>query len=262
LTRDPFPGVMGMPATLHPYVYALNNPVLYTDPSGEFAFIPLIIAAVAGGVLGGVGYYGLEQHFSEDACAEWNWYEAAFWGGAGAVHGAAIVSVTYGGYLAVIKLLTWTATVTTYLGADGDPSNEAAALSHAIQNGLYAIRNGLGQGYQSFRVFKIAQGQAGPGMAWHHIVTQTPVNIQRFGAQVIHNTNNLIQLPHGSGSLHQQITNYLNSIIPRVTGSQTLKVYEWLQMHTLEYQWRFGIDLIQKLGGAQNIINHFGDKFP
>ncbi len=36
ITRDPFPGLISQPASLNPYAYALNNPVLYTDPSGEF----------------------------------------------------------------------------------------------------------------------------------------------------------------------------------------------------------------------------------
>jgi len=148
MSRDPFPGMMGMPATLHPYVYALNNPVLYTDPSGEFAFIPLIIAAIAGGVLVGVGYYGLEQLFSDDVCAEWNWYEAAFWGGAGAVLGAAIVSVTYGGYWAVIKLLTWTTTIKAY-------GNLSQAANYGIQQG-----NQLGKAI------------SGTGLRVHHLIEQ------------------------------------------------------------------------------------------
>ncbi len=31
---DPFPGFSSMPATQNPYIYGLNNPVRYTDPSG------------------------------------------------------------------------------------------------------------------------------------------------------------------------------------------------------------------------------------
>ena len=60
LTSDPFPGFMGMPQTQNRYAYALNNPILYTDPSGEFVFLPLMIAAVAGGAIGGLAYYGLQ----------------------------------------------------------------------------------------------------------------------------------------------------------------------------------------------------------
>jgi hypothetical protein len=28
---------------------------MYTDPSGEFAFLPLLVVAAAGGLLGGLG---------------------------------------------------------------------------------------------------------------------------------------------------------------------------------------------------------------
>jgi hypothetical protein len=42
LSRDPVPGPPSLPATLNPYAYGRNNPALYVDPSGKFAFIPLL----------------------------------------------------------------------------------------------------------------------------------------------------------------------------------------------------------------------------
>jgi RHS repeat-associated protein len=39
-TRDPFPGFAALPQTLHPYGYALNNPINLTDPSGEYVESP------------------------------------------------------------------------------------------------------------------------------------------------------------------------------------------------------------------------------
>jgi hypothetical protein len=56
LTRDLLPGVPSVPASLNPYVYALNNPVLYTDPSGEF-IIPLLVAAAIGGGFAAYSYF-------------------------------------------------------------------------------------------------------------------------------------------------------------------------------------------------------------
>lgn len=39
---DPFAGYNNQPITLHDYLYARNNPVIYIDPSGELAFIAYI----------------------------------------------------------------------------------------------------------------------------------------------------------------------------------------------------------------------------
>ena len=52
LTKDPFPGYPSLPSTLHTYTYAMDNPVYLVDPSGQN---PLVIAAVLGGLIGGIG---------------------------------------------------------------------------------------------------------------------------------------------------------------------------------------------------------------
>lgn len=256
LTIDPFPGLIGLPSTQHSYNYAINNPIRYTDPSGEFVAAVLIGSVVVGGIVG-LGYYGVQHLLSDSPCAQWDWIEAALWTGAGALVGLGAGALALGGWWVGAQIGLWGTTAATIAGADGDPTNEAAAIFRAIQNGLYAVRNGIGQGYESFKAFKRAHGNASPGMAWHHIVTQTSENIRMFGERAIHNTNNLIQLPHGRGALHQQVTGYYNSIRPEITGSTTLRVYEWLQTQSFESQWMFGIKLIRSFGGASYIIDKF-----
>jgi hypothetical protein len=89
-------------------------------------------------------------------------------------------------------------------------------------------------------------------------VGQNVNNIAQFGNQAIYNTNNLIRLPHGSGSIHQRVTAFYNSIQPDITGSTTLKVRDWISTQSFEAQWQFGVDVISRFGGAQYIIQQFG----
>jgi hypothetical protein len=106
-SRDPFPGFLSQPNSLTAYVYALNNPVLLTDPSGELVFLIVLGVSLAGGVIGGVSYYAIKTYLSGDPCARWDWTEAALWGGAGAVLGAATGAVIYGGWWVGIRLGWW-----------------------------------------------------------------------------------------------------------------------------------------------------------
>jgi hypothetical protein len=106
-----------------------------------------------------------------------------------------------------------------------------------------------GQGFKSFGEFKRTMGAAGDGQAWHHIVGQTTANLQRFGAEAIHNTGNLVKLEHGKGSIHQEITNFYNSIQPEITKSSNITVREWLSVQSFEEQQDFGIRVIRAFGG-------------
>ncbi|NJK66470.1 MAG: hypothetical protein HC789_19665 [Microcoleus sp. CSU_2_2] len=107
-----------------------------------------------------------------------------------------------------------------------------------------------GQGFQTFGEFKRTIGVAGSGLAWHHIVGQTTSNLQRFGAQAIHNTGNLVRLEHGTGSIHQEISNLYNSVQPELTGTNTLTVRAWLGTQSFEEQQDFGIRVIIAFGGT------------
>ncbi len=99
------------------------------------------------------------------------------------------------------------------------------------------------QGFRSFSAFKRAMGPAGKGQVWHHIVEQTDANVARFGAESIHNTGNLIRLPHGAGTIHARVSGYYSSIQP-FTNGQTVR--QWLSTQSYEAQYNFGIQTIQK----------------
>ena len=105
--------------------------------------------------------------------------------------------------------------------------------------GLFA-----GKGFASFSAFKKAYGAAGQGMAWHHIVEQNADNIARFGAEKIHNTKNLIRLPHGKGSIHAKVSGYYSSIY-RNTG---MRVRDYVNTLSYDEQYKFGIETLKQFG--------------
>ncbi|MBI4319291.1 MAG: hypothetical protein HY675_12445 [Chloroflexi bacterium] len=102
------------------------------------------------------------------------------------------------------------------------------------------------QGFKSFDAFKYAVGRAGDGKAWHHIVEQTPANIANFGAEQLQNTLNMLRLPAGAGSIHARVSGYYSSIDFQTTGSWTMRVRDWLATKSLEFQYDFGTQTIQR----------------
>ena len=83
LTRDPVPGFAALTQTQNPYAYAMNNPVLFVDPSGQVVWIPAILAIGTG--LGGLA--NLAVYFlNTPGCAR-TWQGALTAFGKGAIAG-------------------------------------------------------------------------------------------------------------------------------------------------------------------------------
>ncbi|MBF0827063.1 RHS repeat domain-containing protein, partial [Muribacter muris] len=101
------------------------------------------------------------------------------------------------------------------------------------------------KGFDSFSQFKRVVGGAGKGNAWHHIVEQTPSNLTKFGANKIHNINNLIKLPHGKGTIHSQISGFYSSKAPFTQGKTVRK---WISPQTFDEQFKFGVEQLKRLG--------------
>ncbi len=94
LNVDPYVQMPDNSQSLNRYSYCLNNPLVYTDPSGEFIFTAflgpvgaIIDAACWGAVIGGAGYTA-SVAFSDGGFNNWN--SGAFWKsvGVGAISGA------------------------------------------------------------------------------------------------------------------------------------------------------------------------------
>ena len=85
-------------------------------------------------------------------------------------------------------------------------SKTSSVISKGSSSGYKKVTSPLGIGFNTFDEAKKILGSAGEGNAWHHIVEQSQIKNSGFEPQMVHNTNNLIAIPHGKGSVHAQIT--------------------------------------------------------
>lgn len=98
------------------------------------------------------------------------------------------------------------------------------------------------RGYSSYYKFKKMYGNAGAGMEWHHIVEQRSANISRFGAEKIHNIDNMKTLPT---DVHRRISGYYSSIQPE---SGNMRVRDWLNGKDYDFQYQYGLDVLKMFG--------------
>jgi hypothetical protein len=96
--------------------------------------------------------------------------------------------------------------------------------------------------FKSFRAFKRAMGGAGEGQSWHHLVEQHAGNLKRFGAEALHNTENVIKV---ETEVHTQISAFYSSKRDIAGG---MVVREWLRMQSYEQQRAFGLYVLRKFG--------------
>ncbi|MFY0568505.1 hypothetical protein ACN28E_32380 [Archangium lansingense] len=102
--------------------------------------------------------------------------------------------------------------------------------------------------FNSFRAFKRHMGKAGDGQEWHHLVEKHKFNLKRFGAEALHNTENVIPLEK---SLHERVSAFYSSKNFDITGSYGLTVREWIRAQSYEAQRSFGLLVIRKLRGGE-----------
>ena len=105
----------------------------------------------------------------------------------------------------------------------------------------------LEEGYETFNAFKKANGSAGKGYAWHHIVEQNPSNIEKFGNRAIHTESNLVKLPHGKETLHSKVSGYYSRKAPFTKG----RVRDVVNKMSYEDQYNHGVEILKKFGWKQ-----------
>lgn len=199
-------GITTSELSYNPFAYCVNNPTNKVDSTGTLS--TFVIVCIIGGALigGGIGGYVAWKN-----CKLKKNKELWVLGGIlmGAVAGAAIGAVVgMVGETVIAKLTAIGSKVTTKTG------------------------------FASFSKLKSAIGRAGDGRAWHHIVEQTTSNVNKFGAKMIHNTKNIVNVPHGKGTLHAKLSGYYSSKQPFTNG---LTVRKWLSTQSYAKQYEFGM---------------------
>ncbi|ACC98018.1 hypothetical protein Emin_0461 [Elusimicrobium minutum Pei191] len=181
-------------------------------------------------------------------------------GGALFVGGVGVVSSGYAAHDAADALGTW-------VGSENLSTEQKLVLGLRIGNGVLGavtgplsgvslLRTGnrlisasssnLKTGYlefDSYSAFKRELGIAGTNRAWHHIVEQTPSNKLLFGERALQNTDNIVPINHGVGSIHQKISSYYSSK-QEFTGNKTVR--QWLSTQSYEQQYDFGLKILDK----------------
>jgi hypothetical protein len=114
--------------------------------------------------------------------------------------------------------------------------SQATARAGALLSKTY-------RAFKSFTAFKRAMGPAGEGKNWHHLVEQHAGNLKRFGAEALHNTENVIKL---DTPLHNRVSAFYSSIQKELTNS-TLTVRQWLSTQSYEAQRQFGLRAIENI---------------
>jgi hypothetical protein len=123
------------------------------------------------------------------------------------------------------------------------PATAVAVTAQGLKGTAAGASPASFRSWGSFSGLKSALGSAGQGKQWHHIIEQTPGNVERFGPRALHNTENVIAIDEG---IHRKISAYYSSKDPRFTGGQTVR--QWLSGQSLQAQRKFGLTVLQGYG--------------
>jgi hypothetical protein len=198
------------PQGLNSYSYAKNNPLKYVDVTGEN---PLVIAVA---VLGYVIYGSLVDPLPAGDNNQ------------GFFRSFSQQMVKIGRDIALMETA-------------GTMFTKAISVGGKVVRTLLSSEGkNIGIGFKSFGSFKRVFGPAGEGKEWHHIVEQTGRNVEKFGEEQIHNTQNLMSV---SKEVNQKINAYYSSK-DYFTNGQTVR--QWISEQSFQKQYEFGKQILNK----------------
>jgi hypothetical protein len=126
------------------------------------------------------------------------------------------------------------------MSGGGSSRNPSPSKTDAISKEGKLLPNGH-RAFKSYKDFKAYMGKAGEGKQWHHLVEQC--NVERFGAEAIHNTENVIAL---DAKLHERISAFYSSR-QEISGDRVVR--EWLRTQSYEKHRAFGLMVLRRFGG-------------
>jgi RHS repeat-associated protein len=239
------PDDIGDPQGWNKYGYARNNPLLFTDPTGEKC-VWTNDKWVDDGKGGGCD---TTPRFQVQALPDVNQPLQRL--------GAVLVGMGK-------RALSYANDFSGFLGTRSDliddfvmPSNareqigmNALDFDQSITGGTSLATTGaflirhpgtVVESFRSFGALKRALGPAGEGYVWHHIVEQREANVEKFGAEAIHNTKNVVKTLR---EVNQEVADYYSRVRP-FSGGQTVR--KWLGAQGLERQRAFGLRILKKV---------------
>jgi hypothetical protein len=128
---------------------------------------------------------------------------------------------------------------------------DALGVAGAVVPGVRAVAEGAEAAgevkrFASIYALRRYLGPAGKGYQWHHIVEQTPKNLETFGAEAIHSTDNVVRVPTSVHVGKNSISAFYSSSKQRFTDGRTVR--EWLSTQSFAAQRRFGIKTLRRFG--------------
>lgn len=139
------------------YGYVLNNPLKYVDPSGEFAWAPVLVGAIIGAIIGGTSYVAKAL-----VTGNWNWgqFGGSILGGAiiggitGGVNPSSLLGSSVGGAVATgyvaavlpsygVQVGEWSFNISPSI-AFGNTTGIGASISATYDAGDFSFSGGVG----------------------------------------------------------------------------------------------------------------------
>ncbi|REG37728.1 hypothetical protein ATI61_101715 [Archangium gephyra] len=156
--------------------------------------------------------------------------------------GLSLVDAAVGAERVIVSVPESTIRVVLPMTAVAMTSKGEGDQSPAITGGKLLL-NGH-RAWRSHSGITNALGSPGNSKRWHHIVEQHESNINRFGPEAIHNTENVIPLDEG---LHTAVSALYSSKRRFITGTDKLTVRQWIRTQSYEAQREFGLRAMENI---------------